>query len=748
MGIRKLLTYGLCLTACAPITTTHRVLETPRDGGTERDKPTKAKSSLAVTQSADGLVVSVEDALVCVEHKVTIVHRVEVTKRHPSTAVTVVDYMVGIVFGGAGGFAAAAPQTVIDQSGNMDYDAKQVRTAGAVTAGFGALFFTFGVVNSFRGGTSHRDLGDQHRPAADGTTVPCGVAPHAGDDVTLAVGDATYPLGKTAADGKLAVPWSAVPVDVFDRDWHAATIKTAGGDAKVDLAAARAIAAEGEWAVVQKAPALEAVRTYRTRFAGVHDAESKQQLAQLADATYGPATVAALEHGDVAGAKQAMDQWMKDAPTSAQRMHAEGEVVDLERTGTVEYLYAKYEAAIAYADGDPARLDEAEKVVTVLVEKAPADPRVTAAQALVTKKRTALAANRIKDARAHADRAKHFARHSEWDNADVEMAAATKLAAEDKTVIAAAEYVAQYKQKAGVQTTVVAKAGAADAAGTPAPDAAEKARLAAAAKAQLEAERAAQARIAAEAKQKSDADRAEQVRLAAEAKRKLDEEGARLAAESKRQADEERARKAAEAKAAADAERARIAEEKAQAAESRAKTDQEKALAREEARKATAERARVAAEEKARLAAEAKQKADEARARKVAAAAEEKAKRDEAARAEKARLAAEDKARRDALHRGTDRPAPPVRAASGAYAGLWATTIAAETVWLLDLRANGQGRTAVWMHGQIIGLHDVAWSDDGGALVVSTSPEAQVRAMTSEVGEQTMRWAGASWRRQ
>jgi type IX secretion system PorP/SprF family membrane protein len=197
-------------------------------------------------------------------------------------------------------------------------------------------------------------------------------------------------------------------------------------------------------------------------------------------------------------------------------------------------------------------------------------------------------------------------------------------------------------------------------------DGAERARLAAEAKAKADAE-ALQARLAAAEKVKADAEAAQKAKLEAD-KAKADAEALRikLAADAKAKADAEAAAKlqlSPEAKAKADAEALRIklaaeakakadAEEEKRKAAAKAKSeaaDLQSILAADAKAKADSDalQARLAAEQKAKAAAEAKTKAAQDAANKAKLEAEAKA-RAAAVAAERERLAAEAKAKADA----------------------------------------------------------------------------------------------------
>src|SRR5579862_5762678 len=100
----RVLVWSLCgVVACAPVTTTKRILTTPRPSTVARDAPV-ATGKLELTAADGGVLVASLDTLTCAEHDVTVTHRIEETRRQVATPVTVFEYILGLGLGGAGGY--------------------------------------------------------------------------------------------------------------------------------------------------------------------------------------------------------------------------------------------------------------------------------------------------------------------------------------------------------------------------------------------------------------------------------------------------------------------------------------------------------------------------------------------------------------------------------------------------------------------------------------------------------------------
>jgi hypothetical protein len=136
----------------------------------------------------------------------------------------------------------------------------------------------------------------------------------------------------------------------------------------------------------------------------------------------------------------------------------------------------------------------------------------------------------------------------------------------------------------------------------------------------------------------------------------------------------------------------------------------------------------VAAEAKTRAA-----EAERARAAKTRAAADEAERRRLAAAAERARA----EATRPAAAGATPAPA--------GLEGLWAT-LAGDAVWLVDLHAGGDGRTALWLGGRIVAVRAIHWRTEGDALVVQAG--ASTLRGPARADGRSLAWASAAWRRQ
>lgn len=691
------------LPACAPVTTTKRVVESPQAAAVQRDPTSTHAPELSVVVSAagDGVEVTSVDRLTCVEHDVTLVHRREIRHRHVNTPITVMEYVLGIGLGGVGAYAVAAPDDAVTHTGAADIKPDDMRKAGIGMASLGGVFLISGVINSVRGGTSNHALADERRVAAAGRSVDCGVAPRAGEDLALVAGGKSWPIGTTDHDGRVRLAWTAVPAEVFaTEEWRTAQVTGgAGSTAKpvaVAIDGARVVAATRAWEALVAAPSPEGAHAYLARFAGTRDAEAAQLITTLADTTYAPLAADAMAHADVEATRKVLVAWNAEAPTSAQRVAAATAFAELERDGAPTYLYTRFEASVA----DPAKLGDAERTLALFATVAPADPRLGPARALLAQRRAEGDRARVKNLQAHVAQARHFARHAEPDRAAAELAAAKQLATtgDDALIAATVAYVDQYRLAAEQQ----------------------------------QAAQAARAQAAADAKAKRDE------QLAVEKARREEAAAAEKARREEAVAAEKARRETLAAKSAE--ERTRIAEQAA--ADKRAR---EEAAAAEKARRDELAMAAVAKREQA--AAEAKAKAADAataaKARRDEQLATAKAHRDEQLAA--AQLAAAEAAGREQASRTRAVPTTDRALPRTGMAGMWAAAVSG-SIWLLDLGTDGTGRTALWQGGQIVALRPVVWRLEADALVLQVGGST-MRAHADRVGD-ALRWSGLAWRRQ
>src|SRR4051794_37720118 len=138
MSQRGLIGTLVMLAACAPMSTSSRIIESPGKPGVVRDAPVAGADMLAVTATADELAATVTVGLTCVEHDVPSFHRTEIRRRRANRGVTAFEWIAAVALGGAGGFVAATPQTAIDQT-RVNVDPQAARVGGLAGAGLGAL---------------------------------------------------------------------------------------------------------------------------------------------------------------------------------------------------------------------------------------------------------------------------------------------------------------------------------------------------------------------------------------------------------------------------------------------------------------------------------------------------------------------------------------------------------------------------------------------------------------------------------
>ena len=552
--------------------------------------------------------------------------------------------------------------------------------------------------------------------------VPCGEHVKTDQALVLVAGDKDAQLAPTDAQGVSKTSWDTLSAAFLEgatppekAEVHVGA-KTGEAIASVDLAAARAAAADRAWALADQAGTVRAVIAFGARFPGAHTADVQKRIGEKGDAEMNAAVGAALDAGNLVAARQLLDEWKALIPAaSPQRTQRQIVIESREQIARVDVLLADIATQLAAnaTAADPAALQKAAADATELAKLAPADKRATDAQKKVADARKQTARKFSAQASAKLA-AKDFAGAGELQ------AKAEQILPDDREVVAM--HKAIERNKAAADAAVTAKQKAEEA------------------KAAREAERVAKEEAAKqkaeEARQKAEADKAARE---AERQAKLDEQ--------KRKQDEAKAKAEADRQAKLDeaAKKAEGAKQKAEEAKAKAEADRQA--------KADAERAKKEADAAAK--AEADRKKQEAEA---AAKAEAQKKKDDAI-AEQIRKKAEADAKKNkgkvAAAPVAVAPAPRVAVADDAktthaLVGVWATTAKANgstIVMLFNAAASGAGNvTVLATNGRVLARQNVTWQVIAGSLEIAGGEKLALHGGVS-LQRNALTWSGHHWQR-
>lgn len=730
------------LTACASVHTKVTTDETVTGRRDVVGKPERREATATLEATDATLAIVAAERDLCRSRTVEDVARKRTTKRTVSKGMVAAETILGLAFTGAGGYAAAAPDSAATTAEPIaSFTTTEMRGTGATIAGLGVATLIVAIVDATRGGTSRKDLPPIEREVGDAREVDCGRRPLAGQALVITAGTRIAELGVTDAQGRIEVAWEAVSPALFEGADPPAegTVRRADDAASaplatVELIAPRRAVVERAWAAAQGAGTARAVHDFRKRFPAQHEDEVKARIVAGADDEYEAAIQAALGAGDVERARVLLADWAEVVPDSTRRAPLEANLEANARDARLVALIGDLDRDLAVAAGDLKNviaLATAAQAVTTMREAAPGDPRVAEAEGRLAAARAAKVKALVKAAKAakaSPDEAVVLADLAV--EVDPEARGAVKMKAEARK--RAARAIAKDARALARQGDLDAAEERLSAADALAPGDREVV----AARKRIEKTRAAEeAKIA---------DAAERERRAAE-----------------------RAAKEAERKAAREAEKQRKEEEKLARLEERKRKEEERRLAKEAAREAERlrkeEEKQRKEEERAAREAEKKRKADE----KVAAREAEKQRKEAdklaAIEAEKRRQAeldarerAEARAAAAAERRRRAREAREARSAQGGGAvdldlvGLWTASAraqGADVLLVLAMRDDGTGSLAVaGQTGRILGRQAVAWAVEGGKLVVDGDGGASLRGGVIRKGR-ALEWAGYRWTR-
>lgn len=771
------------LVGCAPVSRSVRRSETVGSKRTEQVS-SRSVNEAAIETTGGDLSVRLIDKDFCSEVTVETYTRSEKHTKRVNKGVLVLEYVVGIGLGGAGGFALGSPDVAADTI-SPDFPTETARTAGGAVAAVGGLALLAAIIDSTRGGTSTQTSAPQTRKVGTPTERLCAERPVANRAIVVTGAGRKAALPPTDATGRTSASWHTLASGLFEGTAppSKADVRTDDENGKVlgtiDLAAPRALVVDGVWIDVKAAGTARAAAAFRTRFPGDHAAEVDQIIASKGDSEMDAALSAALAGNDLAGARLLLDEWGAWLPASTQRKVREPDVAAREIEVRVSTTIAAIDVALTTGEEitNLGNLTRAATLSGELSTFAPTDPRTPPMVAKVAKARAArqralfdraVAAEkagtldqaiklsdlavevlpdpkatkrqtelRVRIARRHASDSKKSTRAKDFTLAAESLSRAEALAKDDREVVASRK--ALDKAQATAEASIT--------------NATERARI--------QAEREAQAdalRLAREAEKK----KAEDERVARIEERKRKEEEAKAQRATEQAAKEaERAAKIDERKRKEQAERdareadriSKLDDKKRKEAEAQAARDAERVAQleekkRKEAEAAAARDAVVAAKKKKEQ--EARDKLEAERLKKEAARL---AKLDPAARkAEEARLGklAEEKRKLDeeaalrAAQSGTQ------TALAGAnLVGLWATTAqsnAGRLTMLFQASATNGTLVVLGPTQRVLSRQIIAWHADGKQLTF-TGGQGILKNSTGKVEGDTLTWAGRSWQR-
>lgn len=563
-------------------------------------------------------------------------------------------------------------------------------------------------VKQFGKPTEKREVGSPRE-------VPCGEHVKADQALVLVAGEKDAQLAPTDAQGVSKTAWDTLSAAFLEgaqppekAEVHVGA-KTGEAIATIDLAAARAAAADRAWAQADQAGTVRAVIAFGARFPGAHAADVQKRIGEKGDVEMNAAVGAALDAGNLVAARQLLDEWKALIPTdSPQRTQRQILIESREQIARVDVLLAdidKQLAANATAP-DPAALQKAAADATELAKLAPADKRAGDAQKKVAEARKQTARKFSAQASAKLA-AKDFAAAGELQ------AKAEQILPEDREVVAMHKAIERNKAASEAAATAKQKADEAKAAR-------EAARVAKEEAAKQKAE---------EARQKAEADKAARE---AERQAKLDEQ--------KRKQDEAKAKAEADKLAKLDeaAKKAEDAKQKAEA-DKQAKADAERAKKDADAA-AKAEAARKKQEAEAAAKAEAQKKKDDAIAEQIRKKAEADAKKNKG---------------KVAVAPVAVAPAPRVAVADDAktthaLVGVWATTAKANgstIIMMFNAAASGAGNvTVLATNGRVLARQNVSWQVIAGSLEIAGGEKLALHGGV-QLQRNALTWGGYHWQR-
>lgn len=570
-------------------------------------------------------------------------------------------------------------------------------------------------IKEFGKPTEKRDVGTPRE-------VPCGERARGDQALVLVAGDKEAALARTDTQGLSVTAWDtlsatflegATPPDKADVHLGAKSGETL---ATVDLAAARAAAADRAWTQADQAGTVRAAIAFRARFPGAHTADVQKRIGDKGDAEMNAAVGAALDAGNLVAARQLFDEWKALIPAdSPQRTQRQIVIESREQIARVDVLLADVAnqlAANATAP-DPVALQKAAADATELAKLAPADKRAGDAQKKVAEARK-------QTARKFSAQASAKLAAKDFTGAGELQAKAEQILPGDREVVATHKAIERNKAASEAAATAKQKAEEAKAAR-------EAERLAKEEAAKQKAE---------EAKQKAEAEKAARE---AERQAKLDEQ--------KKKQDEAKAKAEADRRAKLDEASRKAEEAKQKAEEARLKAEADKQA------KADAERAKKEAGAAAK--AEAERKKQEAEA---AAKAEAQKKKDDAI-AEQIRKKAEADAKKNkgkvVVQPAPVATAPRVAAADDAktthaLVGLWAATATmnrATVVLLFNASASGAGNvTMLATNGRVLARQNVSWQVIAGSLEIAGGEKLALHGGV-QLQRNALTWGGHHWQR-
>ena len=217
MGRLGLVVGALGVAACAPITTHTHVDEHINGKHDKISAPIRSETVATIDAGQAELAVQISDRDTCTTHEIETVGRVQRRSRSVNKPVLVLEYGLGIILGGAGGFALADPDDTVTAVNQVTPTTRaNMVLAGEGAAGLGGLLLLSAIINSTRGGDSSTTLPDEDREVGTPRETACGEHAIAARTVIVVADARTGVLPPTDAAGRTAATWDALSATLFE----------------------------------------------------------------------------------------------------------------------------------------------------------------------------------------------------------------------------------------------------------------------------------------------------------------------------------------------------------------------------------------------------------------------------------------------------------------------------------------------------------------------------------------------------